>query len=235
MARARSLRPRCLAGRLSGGARCQTCRGGSPFIHVVDLEGARSGVLRPETSAGCRRGRSVPVQASGGIRSRADAERLLDSGAARVVVGTAAFASVDALAGFAELADRLVVAVDVRGGEVAVGGWETSAGLQVAEAVRRCVSAGIRRLLCTAIDRDGTLAGPDLGLLGQVTRASRIPILAAGGIRSEADLAALAALPVEGAIVGRALLEGRIPLEALTRQLGVRPKRDRVNVTRGRP
>lgn len=197
---------------------------GPPFIHVVDLEGARSGVLRPEivgrlvAAAG-----SVPVQASGGIRSRADAERLLDSGAARVVVGTAAFASADALAGFAELADRLVVAVDVRGGEVAVGGWETSAGLQVADAVRRCVSAGIRRLLCTAIDRDGTLAGPDLGLLGQVTRASRIPILAAGGIRSEADLAALAALPVEGAIVGRALLEGRIPLEALTRQLGVRP------------
>jgi phosphoribosylformimino-5-aminoimidazole carboxamide ribotide isomerase len=187
------------------------------LVHVVDLEGARSGRLRPELlrrlaeAAG-----KVPVQASGGIRSPADAALLLEAGAARVVVGTAAFSGPDALARFAgPLGDRLVVAVDARDGQVAVSGWERRTGIRVEEAAARCADAGVARLLCTAVERDGTLAGPDLELLASVRDASGLPVLAAGGIRSVEDLARVAALGLEGAIVGRALLEGRVPLAAL--------------------
>jgi phosphoribosylformimino-5-aminoimidazole carboxamide ribotide isomerase len=190
---------------------------GARLIHLVDLDGARSGRTRPElvqrlavAAAPAR------VQASGGVRSPADAERLLAAGAARVVVGTAAFADAVALERYAAaLADRLVVAIDVRGGRVAVAGWEREAGLTAEEAAERCAAAGVARLLCTAIDRDGTLDGPDLDLLARVRAHSGLPVLAAGGIRAQADLAAVEETGCEGAIVGRALLEGVLPLSAL--------------------
>ena len=191
-------------------------RAGASLVHLVDLDGARSGRVRPELV-----GRVVEaaaparVQASGGIRSLADAEALLAAGAERVVVGTAAFASDDEPARLAAaLGERLVVAVDVRDGRVRVAGWTEDGGLPVAAALERCVAAGVARLLCTAVERDGTLAGPDLDLLAGVC-AGGIPVLAAGGIRSEEDLRAVAAVGCEGAIVGRALLEGGVPLSAL--------------------
>ena len=185
-----------------------------PLIHVVDLDGARAGAIRPElvrtlvAAAG-----ETPVQASGGIRSLADAQALLAAGAARVVVGTAALADEDALGQFAgELGDRLVVAVDARDGRVAVAGWTRTTDLTPEDLAERCAAAGVRRLLCTAIDRDGTMGGPDLALLGRVRERSGLAVLAAGGIRSEEDLNALAELGLEGAVVGRALLEGAISL-----------------------
>jgi phosphoribosylformimino-5-aminoimidazole carboxamide ribotide isomerase len=177
------------------------------WIHVVDLEGARDGVVHlglvrrlVEAAAG------VPVQAAGGVRSTADALALVEAGAARVVVGTAAFAPAGQRPYVDALGDRLVVAVDVRDGKVATKGWQGTSGLGVDEAVDRCVDAGVSRLLCTAIDRDGTLTGPDVELVASVVARSRLPVLAAGGIRSEDDLAALASVGAEGAIVGRALL-----------------------------
>ncbi len=109
-----------------------------------------------------------------------------------------------------------MVAIDARGGEVAVRGWREGAGLSVDEAVDRCTAAGVARLHCTAIDRDGTLAGPDLSLLRHVVERSGLPVVAAGGVSSPDDLAAIAATGCEGAVVGRALLEGQVPLAALT-------------------
>lgn len=189
---------------------------GARLVHVVDLDGARSGRLRPDLIGRLATAAApAQVQASGGIRSVDDAEALLAAGAARVVVGTAAFAEEDAAARFAAaLGEALVVAVDVRDGRVAARGWRDETGLGVDEAVARCAAAGVARLLCTAIERDGTLEGPDLALLRDVA-ASRIPVLAAGGVSSEADVAAIAETGCEAAIVGRALLEGRIPLAAL--------------------
>jgi phosphoribosylformimino-5-aminoimidazole carboxamide ribotide isomerase len=183
-----------------------------PWLHIVDLEGARSGGVRPELVAEISAAVApVPVQAAGGVRSPDDALALVEAGAARVVVGTAAFSAPGALARYVEaLGGRLVVAVDVRDGRVAVAGWERSSGLGVDEAVESCVEAGVARLLCTAIDRDGTLGGPDLGLLARVLGLSGLPVLAAGGVRSRDDLDALAGIGLEGAVVGRALLEGRL-------------------------
>jgi phosphoribosylformimino-5-aminoimidazole carboxamide ribotide isomerase len=187
---------------------------GARVIHVVDLDGARRGRIRTDVVGRLvEAARPAKVQASGGIRSPADAERLLTAGATRVVVGTAALAQVGALEQFvAELGDRLVVAIDVRGGRVAARGWLEDTGLEAAEVARRCAAAGVSRILCTAIERDGMLRGPDLDLLREVKEASGLPVLAAGGIRSEADLAAVAAIGCEGAVVGRALLDGSLPL-----------------------
>ena len=163
---------------------------GATRIHVVDLDGARTGAVRPGLIAAIVAAAApVPVQASGGIRSLEDAEALLESGADRVIVGTAAFPDPQPWAD--ALGDRLVVALDVRDGRIRTAGW-TAAGLDLPEAIRRCLAAGVTRVHCTAIDRDGTLAGPDLALVEAVA-ASGLRVLAAGA---------------EAAVVGRALLAG---------------------------
>jgi phosphoribosylformimino-5-aminoimidazole carboxamide ribotide isomerase len=155
----------------------------------------------------------VPLQVAGGVRAPSEAAALLAAGAGRVVVGTAAFAAPDGLERYADaLGERLVVAVDVRAGVVATQGWQHSTGLGVDEAVDRCAEAGVNRLLCTAIERDGTMTGPDLALLARVRERFGPHVLAAGGVRSPRDLEALAELGLEGAVVGRALLEGSFVL-----------------------
>jgi phosphoribosylformimino-5-aminoimidazole carboxamide ribotide isomerase len=190
---------------------------GARLIHVVDLDGAGSGRLRPEVVRTLAEAASpAAVQASGGVRSTADALSLLDAGAERVVVGTAAFSTPDALAGYVDtLADRLVVAIDVRDRRVVARGWRKDAGIAPDEAAERCAEAGVPRILCTAIERDGTLAGPDLELLSRVLERSGLPVLAAGGIGSVADLSAVEETGCEGAVVGRAFLSGEVPLSVL--------------------
>ncbi len=173
-------------------------KAGARRIHLVDLDGARSGGVRPELVRAMVAAAGVPVQASGGIRSRADAERLLEAGADRVVVGTAAWPDPSA---WLELGDAVVLAVDVRDGLVRTAGWTESAGLTVDAALARAPGA---RVLVTAIERDGTLAGPDLDLVRRAA-STGARVLAAGGVRSPEDVAALADAGAEAAIVGRAL------------------------------
>jgi phosphoribosylformimino-5-aminoimidazole carboxamide ribotide isomerase len=175
---------------------------GAARIHLVDLDGARRGGVRPELVRAVADAAGLPVQASGGIRSLDDARRLLDAGADRVVVGTAAWPDP---APWLELGDELVLALDVRDGVVRSAGWTESTGLSFADALERAAGA---RVLVTAIDRDGTLAGPDLELVERAA-AHGLRVLAAGGVRSPADVAALAHAGAEAAIVGRALLRGR--------------------------
>ena len=176
-------------------------REGAARIHLVDLDGARRGGVRPELVRAVTEATGLPVQASGGIRTLDDAQRLLDAGADRVVVGTAAWPDPTA---WLALGEALILAVDVRDGLVRSAGWTESAGLTFAEALQR---AGGSRVLVTAIDRDGTLTGPDLDLVRQAAEAN-LPVLAAGGVRSPADVAALAEVGAEAAVVGRALLSG---------------------------
>jgi phosphoribosylformimino-5-aminoimidazole carboxamide ribotide isomerase len=180
---------------------------GARRIHLVDLDGARSGKVRPELVRRIAAAVApAPLQASGGIRSLDDANALLGAGADRVVVGTAAFP--DPAPWAAALGERLVVALDLRDGMVRTAGWTADSGLSLAEAVERCLAAGVGRVLCTAIDRDGTLAGPDLGLVAAVAAAG-LRVLAAGGVRSPADVRELAGAGAEAAVVGRALLGSR--------------------------
>ena len=190
---------------------------GARLVHVVDLDGARSGRTRPELVRTLAEvAAPARIQASGGVRSPKSAVELLEAGAERVVVATAAFAAADGMETFSQLLGRrLVVAIDCRGGRVVTSGWLRDTTLTPEEAARRCAAAGVERVLCSAVDRDGTLQGPDLDLLARVQERSGAPVLAAGGIGSAADIAAVARIGCEGVVVGRALLEGRVPLSIL--------------------
>ena len=174
-----------------------------PMIHIVDLEGARDGALRTEVIARCvANAGGIDLQVSGGIRSVEAARRALASGAARVIIGTAVWADEEALGTFVDaLGEQLVVAVDVKDERVAVRGWRSSAGLGVDEAFARCRDAGVTRLHVTAVERDGTLRGPDLGLYERAC-ASGLAVVAAGGVRNDNDVTALETLGCEAAVMG---------------------------------
>jgi phosphoribosylformimino-5-aminoimidazole carboxamide ribotide isomerase len=215
--------------RLAGGKRDEvTLEGGEPSelsarlagegaerLHLVDLDGAFSGVPSIELVERVAAAGSVPLQVGGGYRSLDAIAAALDAGADRVMVGTAALAP-----GFLEEAvgrfgGSLVVAVDVRDGRVAVEGWTEVSELTPAELAERCASLGVARLLVTSATRDGSLSGPDLSLVENVLAAG-LPVLAAGGIATLDDLRALRRTGCEGAVVGSALMAGRFTLaEAL--------------------
>lgn len=186
---------------------------GAQWVHLVDLDGARAGGVRPDLVAEVAT--AVPglrVQASGGVRTLADAEALLGAGADRVIVGTAAVG--DPAPWARALGARLVLALDVRDGEVRTRGWTTGSGLQLGTALERAAAAGVQTVLLTAIDRDGTLTGPDLELVRRVAASAAVPaILAAGGVRSVADVVALGAAGAAAAVVGRALLQPFSPAD----------------------
>lgn len=177
---------------------------GARRVHLVDLDGARAGRARPELVRRVAEAIApVLLQASGGIRSLDDAHALLEAGAERVVVGTAAVPDPGPWA--SALGERLVVALDVKDGMVRSTGWTESSGLTTARAVELCRAAGVTRVLCTAIDRDGTLAGPDLELVDAIA-STGLAVLAAGGVRSPRDVSELAQAGAEAAVVGRAIL-----------------------------
>lgn len=227
------LEGRCV--RLAGGDRSRvTIEGGDPeeaarrftgegasFLHLVDLDGAFSGTSTPGlVERVTEAANGTPVQVGGGYRTIAAVERALASGAARVMVGTAALAPEFLRDAVPRFGDRLVVAVDARDGDVVVDGWARSAKLSATELARRCADAGVTRLLVTSAARDGSLAGPDLDLLAEVIEASDLPVLAAGGIASLDDLARLRDARCEGAVLGSALWSGRIRLaDALKTEL----------------
>jgi phosphoribosylformimino-5-aminoimidazole carboxamide ribotide isomerase len=179
-----------------------------PLVHVVALGAARDGGAPLDLArAVVEAAAPVPVQLGGGVRSVDDVKALAAAGIARVMVGTAAFGDIP----LRDLVDaaELVVAIDVAEGIVRTAGWRESSGLTTAQALERCADAGVQHLLCTAIDRDGTRSGPDLELLREV-RSFDGTVLAAGGIRDDADVAAVRALGIDGVVVGRAWLEGAV-------------------------
>lgn len=188
---------------------------GARWLHLVDLDGARSGHwCNLEVIARIAAAVAVPVQAGGGAREMHDVEAALESGVARVVVGTAAIESPAAFQSWARrFGDRLAVSLDVRGDALAVRGWtaESSGGLQaVAQALR---AAGAVRFIHTNVRQDGTLQGVDLVGL-QTLKPLGVHVIVAGGIASLEDLEALRDAGAEGAIVGRALLDGSLDLPA---------------------
>ncbi|HVM57477.1 MAG TPA: HisA/HisF-related TIM barrel protein [Gaiellaceae bacterium] len=180
-----------------------------PLVHVVALGAAREGGAPVELARrAVAAAAPVPVQLGGGVRSVADARALVDAGVARVMVGTAAFGPLPLEEFVDALGERLVVAVDVADGVVRTAGWLESSRLTTAAALERCTAAGVTRVLCTAIARDGTLAGPDLDLIREARAGFAGALLAAGGIRDAADVEAVRQVGADGAVVGRALLEG---------------------------
>ena len=188
---------------------------GAPWIHVVDLDAARTGDPRNrELVAAIAAAVDVPVQTGGGVRDDAAADALLSAGVRRVVVGTAALDDPDwvrRLAG--RYPGRVAVGLDARGRDVAVRGWVEGSGRDLVEVARHFDDAGVAALIVTEIGRDGTLEGPAIDQLSEVLAATTLDVVASGGVGTLDDLRALAALDVggrrpAGVIVGRALYEG---------------------------
>lgn len=189
---------------------------GVAIAHVVDLDAARGGprdidTLARLTDAG------IPIQVGGGIRTPQDAVSTIDAGATRVVVGSA-FTDADGAGEqicSAVRPERVVAAIDVRAGRARGSGW-LDEGVELPRAVERILSAGVQRVLVTGIERDGTLDGPDVQLLGEVRAlAPDLGLIASGGVGTLDDLRTLARSEVgpEGAIVGRALHDRRFSID----------------------
>jgi phosphoribosylformimino-5-aminoimidazole carboxamide ribotide isomerase len=189
---------------------------GARWIHVVDLDAARTGEpANLGVIAAIAGAVSCKLQVGGGVRNGDAARVLLDAGVERVVIGTAAVEHPDLVD---ELAARhpgqVAVGLDARGNEVAVRGWVEGGGADLLDLSLRFAASGVAALVVTEIGRDGTLAGPDLAQLGSVLAAVDVPVIASGGIGTLDDLRALDALAVggrrlSGAIAGRALYEER--------------------------
>jgi phosphoribosylformimino-5-aminoimidazole carboxamide ribotide isomerase len=186
---------------------------GASRLHVVDLDGARDGVRA--NAAVIRRmlqAVRIPVQVGGGIRSIDTARGLLDEGADRVVVGTAAAERPELLNEWLAAlgSERLIVGVDARGGRVATRGWLDAVDIDVLAFVQRLADAGVGRIIYTDIARDGRLDGPDVEGTRQL--AAFVHVIGSGGVASVDDLKRLASAGAEGAIIGTALYEGRLKL-----------------------
>ena len=183
---------------------------GAPWIHVVDLDAARRQGSNRALVIKIAAAVAVPVQAGGGVR---DGE-LLDEGVARVVVGSLAVEDPDAVAALAAAnPGRVAVGLDHWGGELKVRGWEEESGQRLEDAAAALAFPGVAALIVTDISRDGTLEGPDLDGLQSLAATSAVPVIASGGVATLADLQALAGTGVAGAIVGRAVYEGRFTVE----------------------
>jgi phosphoribosylformimino-5-aminoimidazole carboxamide ribotide isomerase len=188
--------------------------GGARMLHVVDLDGARGGA--PVNLDHVRRivaGVAVPVQVGGGLRSAKAVRDVLEAGAARAVLGTAALRDIDFLDQvLAEHGDRIVVSVDARRGLLATSGWTEQTEVPVQSAIEALGHRGASRFVYSSIERDGMLSGPDLDEVMRVAEAVRGSFVYSGGVSSLEDLRGLASLRqvnLSGVIVGTALYEQR--------------------------
>ena len=189
---------------------------GAAWIHVVDLDGARVGAPQ-QLALVARIAAAVParIELGGGLRTEQDVRRAVEAGADRIVIGsTAAQDPGRTRRLIAAHGERLAIAIDVRDGAVQISGWTSSSRWAPFDLVERLVTLGASRFIVTDVHRDGMLCGPNRNLLSQITSAIDRPVIASGGVDSLDDLRDLATTPVEAAIVGKALYEGRFTLPA---------------------
>lgn len=192
---------------------------GFHWLHVVDLDGAVAG--EPKNAGAVARileRAIIPVQIGGGVRTMSAVSYWLDAGASRVVLGTAAAKNPALVRDAArEYNGRIAIALDTRGGKVAVAGWTEATEMDALDLARRFEDAGVAALIVTDIARDGKKTGLNLELTGAVADAAAIPVIASGGLSSSAEIRALkarAGRPIHGCILGRALYDGDITAAA---------------------
>jgi len=189
---------------------------GAAWIHIVDLDGARAGKIGnlPSIEA-ITKATKVKIEGGGGIRCLEDIQQLLEAGVSRVILGTKALEDWDWFADLVhreELAQKLALGLDARDGLLAVRGWTDQTAQSALELSRRVQGWPLAAIIYTDISKDGMLAGANLEATEELARATDVPIIAAGGVTTEADVRALAQLPLAGIIIGRALYEGRITI-----------------------
>ena len=188
---------------------------GAECIHMVDLEGAKSGTT-PNLATICRVKAQTGLfcQVGGGIRSMEVVSRYLDAGLDRVILGTAAVADPDfAKAAVNAYGDKIAIGVDIKDGFVAVKGWTEKSSLEAFEFCRSMEKNGIRTVICTDISKDGAMQGPNHDLYQRLSQELGMQIIASGGVSSMADVKRLAAMEIHGAIIGKAYYTGAISLK----------------------
>lgn len=187
---------------------------GAERIHVVDLEGAKAGESRNLATILKVREAGLFTEVGGGIRDLGTVERYLEAGIDRVILGTAAVTDPAFLAAaIGRYGERIAVSVDLRDGFVAVKGWTEQSGVKAEDFFSRMVDAGVRTVICTDISRDGAMCGTNRELYRTMQEKYPLDIIASGGVSSLEDVAALAALGLHGAIIGKAYYTHAIDLK----------------------
>jgi phosphoribosylformimino-5-aminoimidazole carboxamide ribotide isomerase len=193
---------------------------GASWLHVVDLDGAAQGrPVHVDLLKAIRAATKLRIEVGGGLRSLVHIERILDLGIERVILGTAALKD-RALLGEAisRWDERIAVGLDARDGLVAIAGWHETSRVKATALAAELCAFGVPRFIYTDIARDGALSGPNLNALAELRRATWRPLIASGGVSALADLHALAALNVEGVIIGKAIYTGDVDLAAAVRE-----------------
>ena len=190
---------------------------GARWLHMVNLDGAFSQANDNERALQGAARLDLRIQFAGGLRSLADIERVLDFGAARVVIGTAALEQPDLIG--AALArwgpEAIAVALDAREGRVATHGWRVQSERLVIDVGQEFAALGLRHTLFTDISRDGALSGVNIAATSELARATGTQVIASGGVRDAADIRACAATgDIAGVVIGMALYSGRLSLAA---------------------
>ncbi len=188
---------------------------GAPRLHIVDLDGAASGELaNMDIVQQIALGALVPTQLGGGIRHLETVERVLKADVERVILGTAAVEDPELIKeACRKYHDCIIVSIDAREGRIATRGWIQDTGIGTLELAQSMAELGVKRFIYTDIVRDGTLTEPNFTAIAELVDATRLPIIAAGGISSILHLKMLKQLGVEGAIIGKALYTGDINLK----------------------
>lgn len=190
---------------------------GAEYIHIVDLDGAKTGdsanrVAIEEVAKAV----SIPIQVGGGIRSMEIIDGHIQSGVSRVIIGTAAITNRPFLEqAVAKYGDKIAVSIDARNGYVATDGWTETTDTKAIDLLKDLEKIGVKTIVYTDIFKDGMMQGPNFEELAMVDEASPIDVIASGGVSTEEDIEKLQAMNLYGAIIGKALYEGNLSLEAL--------------------
>lgn len=188
---------------------------GATKLHIIDLDAALGMGNNLSVIADVAESTDLPIQVGGGIRTINTAETVLGLGVSQVILGALAFYSPKVVTTIQKKfgAESVIVALDNRDGKIMVKGWKTATSLSIKEGLEKFVALGVKVFLVTSITRDGTLAGPDLSTLREACQYPGVEVIAAGGIGGVNDLVALKRVGVEGAVIGKALYEGRFTLK----------------------
>ena len=187
---------------------------GGEFIHIVDLDGAKSGTMPNfELITKMAKVLDVPIEVGGGIRDMDAVEKYLENGVGRVIIGTSALNNPDFVkAAVSKYGNKIAVGIDAKDGMVAINGWEEVSRTSALELAKRMVEIGVEYIIYTDIATDGMLKGPNVTAMAEMVSGVKTNIIASGGVTTIEDIKALGAVGVEGAIIGKALYTDRINL-----------------------
>jgi phosphoribosylformimino-5-aminoimidazole carboxamide ribotide isomerase len=195
---------------------------GATKLHIIDLDAALGMGNNLSVIAEIAESVDLPIQVGGGIREIGAVEKVLKLGVSQVILGALAFSDPKAVTQIQQMfgTNSVIVALDNRDGKIMVEGWKTAMALSIKEALEKFAALGVEAFLVTSITKDGTLSGPDLDTLREACRYPNVKIIAAGGIGGLNDLLALKQVGVEGAVIGKALYEGRFTLKEALKTIG---------------